>query len=70
MDNSYKFAGGGFMSTVDDLLKIGNTMIYCHASNGEQYNPKGIFNLDFQPKEHLCSIEEGVQPCEGDPKQL
>lgn len=28
MDNSYKWAGGGFLSTVGDLLKFGNAMLY------------------------------------------
>ncbi|XP_067140848.1 serine beta-lactamase-like protein LACTB, mitochondrial isoform X2 [Centruroides vittatus] len=28
VDNSYKWAGGGFLSTVGDLLKFGNIMLY------------------------------------------
>ena len=28
VDNSYKWAGGGFLSTVGDLVKIGNVMLY------------------------------------------
>ncbi|XP_066491807.1 serine beta-lactamase-like protein LACTB, mitochondrial [Tiliqua scincoides] len=28
VDNSYKWAGGGFVSTVGDLLKFGNSMLY------------------------------------------
>ncbi|XP_059555212.1 serine beta-lactamase-like protein LACTB, mitochondrial [Myotis daubentonii] len=28
VDNSYKWAGGGFLSTVGDLLKFGNAMLY------------------------------------------
>ena len=28
MDNSYKWAGGGFLSTVDDLLKFAHIMLY------------------------------------------
>lgn len=28
VDNSYKWAGGGFVSTVGDLLKFGNAMLY------------------------------------------
>ena len=28
VDNSYKWAGGGFMSTVEDLVKFGNSMLY------------------------------------------
>lgn len=29
-DNSYKWAGGGFVSTVEDLLKFGNIMLYSY----------------------------------------
>lgn len=29
-DNSYKWAGGGFVSTVGDLLKFGNIMLYSY----------------------------------------
>jgi len=29
-DNSYKWAGGGFVSTVGDLLKFGNAMLYSY----------------------------------------
>ncbi|XP_059475088.1 serine beta-lactamase-like protein LACTB, mitochondrial [Neocloeon triangulifer] len=34
-DNSYKWAGGGFVSTVGDLLKFGNAMLYSY-----QWKPK------------------------------
>ena len=27
-DTSYKWAGGGFLSTVEDLCKFGNVMLY------------------------------------------
>uniref|UniRef100_A0A8D2LPT5 Lactamase beta n=2 Tax=Varanus komodoensis TaxID=61221 RepID=A0A8D2LPT5_VARKO len=30
VDNSYKWAGGGFQSTVGDLLKFGNAMLYSY----------------------------------------
>ncbi|XP_062819195.1 serine beta-lactamase-like protein LACTB, mitochondrial [Anolis carolinensis] len=30
VDNSYKWAGGGFVSTVGDLLKFGNAMLYSY----------------------------------------
>ena len=28
VDNCYKLAGGGFLSTTEDLLKFGNAMLY------------------------------------------
>lgn len=34
-DNSYKWAGGGFVSTVEDLLKFGNAMLYCYQQTKE-----------------------------------
>lgn len=35
VDNSYKWAGGGFLSTSDDLVKFGNAMLYAYQnSNG------------------------------------
>lgn len=37
VDNSYKWAGGGFLSTVGDLLKFGNSMLY-----SLQYDPSSI----------------------------
>jgi serine beta-lactamase-like protein LACTB len=28
VDNCYKWAGGGFISTTEDLIKFGNAMLY------------------------------------------
>lgn len=28
VDNSYKWAGGGLMSTTEDLLRFGNALLY------------------------------------------
>jgi len=30
VDLSYKWAGGGFLSTVGDLIKFGNVLMYCY----------------------------------------
>ena len=37
VDNSYKWAGGGLLSNVDDLLKFGNIMLYSYkgGANGK-----------------------------------
>ena len=40
VDNSYKWAGGGFLSTTDDLLKFGNAMLYSYQ------NKNGIINKE------------------------
>lgn len=37
-DTSYKWAGGGFVSTVGDLLKFGNVMLYSYQQ-GESDKP-------------------------------
>lgn len=39
VDNSCKWAGGGFVSNIDDLLKFGNAMLYSY-----QYEEKGPQN--------------------------
>jgi serine beta-lactamase-like protein LACTB, mitochondrial len=41
-DNSYKWAGGGFVSTVGDLLKFGNAMLYSYQWKPESSLPPGI----------------------------
>ncbi|KAL7980313.1 hypothetical protein Chor_014642, partial [Crotalus horridus] len=38
VDNSYKWAGGGFVSTVGDLLRFGNAMLYSYQL-GQVKNP-------------------------------
>ena len=37
VDNSYKWAGGGYLSTVKDLSVFGNTMLKCYQgqANGK-----------------------------------
>ncbi|XP_013393068.1 serine beta-lactamase-like protein LACTB, mitochondrial [Lingula anatina] len=34
VDNSWKWAGGGFVSTVEDLVKFGNAMLYAYQYQG------------------------------------
>ena len=41
VDNSYKWAGGGFLSSIGDLVKIGNTMLYCYGNNNQDNRGKG-----------------------------
>ena len=43
VDNSYKWAGGGFISTTEDLVKFGNVMLY--ASQVEDYQGKAKDSL-------------------------
>lgn len=46
VDNSYKWAGGGFLSTVLDLVKFGNVMLYSYQHDSDAANglPKGYLS--------------------------
>uniref|UniRef100_A0A023GFY9 Putative beta-lactamase n=1 Tax=Amblyomma triste TaxID=251400 RepID=A0A023GFY9_AMBTT len=37
VDCSYKWAGGGLLSTVEDLICFGNAMLYCAQADGTKY---------------------------------
>lgn len=37
VDCSYKWAGGGLISTVDDLVRFGNAMLYCAQADGARH---------------------------------
>lgn len=41
VDNSYKWAGGGFLSNVHDLTKFGNAMLYASQQDDVLQNNKG-----------------------------
>ena len=43
VDNCYKWAGGGFLSTSEDLIKFGNAMLY--ASQVADYQGKAKDDL-------------------------
>ena len=43
VDNCYKWAGGGFISTSEDLIKFGNAMLY--SSQIGEYQGKLKNNL-------------------------
>lgn len=54
-DTSYKWAGGGIVSTVGDLLKFGNAMLYCYQqtkSNKAGYLKKETVEEMWTPVEH------------------
>ena len=38
VDNSYKWAGGGFLSTSEDLIKFGNAMLYSYQNSDGYLN--------------------------------
>ncbi|XP_072837749.2 serine beta-lactamase-like protein LACTB, mitochondrial [Pogona vitticeps] len=49
VDNSYKWAGGGFLSTVGDLLKFGNAMLYGYQLGLWEKLPPGLLPGYLKP---------------------
>ncbi|XP_060115980.1 serine beta-lactamase-like protein LACTB, mitochondrial [Heteronotia binoei] len=49
VDNSYKWAGGGFLSTVGDLLKFGNAMLYGYQLRQRETLPAGLLPGYLKP---------------------
>jgi hypothetical protein len=42
VDNSYKWAGGGFLSNVQDLVKFGNAMLFSFQRKSEPVQGKSV----------------------------
>lgn len=48
VNNSYKWAGGGFLSTVKDLVKLGNIVLYSfQCANATLWKKKGYLRKDI-----------------------
>jgi hypothetical protein len=47
VDNSWKWAGGGFLSTVGDLLRFGNAMMYSYQWRSELVGGYANLNLTW-----------------------
>jgi len=62
VDNSWKYAGGGFISTVGDLAKFGNAMLYSYQHDGES---KG--KLGFLKPETIRKMWSPLVPYRGGP---
>lgn len=61
-DNSYKWAGGGFVSTVEDLLKFGNLMLYSYQQTERDkkgYLKKETVREMWTPAAHTKSLSWG-----------
>eukprot|EP00794_Sanderia_malayensis_P019440 gene19440-21365_t len=56
VDNSYKISGGGFLSTAEDLSKIGNVMLYCHQNEATGNVQQGYLKKESIDK--LWTIEK------------
>lgn len=46
VDNSYKWAGGGFLSTVHDLCHFGNSLLYSYQWTPQSGLPAGVLRPD------------------------
>lgn len=46
VDNSYKWAGGGFLSTVYDLCHFGNALLYSYQWTSQSGRPAGFLRPD------------------------
>jgi len=46
VDNSYKWAGGGFLSTVHDVCHFGNALLYSYQWTPQTGRPIGILHPD------------------------
>lgn len=53
-DTSYKWAGGGFISTVGDLLKFGNVMLYSYQQTDDD-------KAGYLKKETVCEMWTSVE---------
>lgn len=61
VDNSYKWAGGGFLSTVGDLCKFGNAMLYASQQEDGGGTPKVPGYLKASTIHQLWTAVEGTQ---------
>ena len=55
VDNSLKWAGGGFLSTVGDLLQFGNAMLYSFQFDGNDVSNK----KDSNDKNMKTNLDKG-----------
>ncbi|XP_047473617.1 serine beta-lactamase-like protein LACTB, mitochondrial [Penaeus chinensis] len=62
VDNSYKWAGGGFLSTVQDLNKFGNAMLYSSQHQSEEGLPG---YLKWKTMKELWTPVSGPNPSSG-----
>ena len=60
VDNSYKWAGGGFLSTVGDLVKIGNIMLYSSQCEKPLQHLKGICLFFTYYTHRKCSLSSVI----------
>lgn len=58
VDNSYKWAGGGFLSTVGDLMQFGNAMLYSSQFNLLNHCEILLNNLNSETDDEKCNVDK------------
>ena len=51
MDNSYKWGGGGFLSTAGDLVQFGNILLYARQISDDKSDNTGLIS---DTNENIC----------------
>jgi hypothetical protein len=53
VDNSYKWAGGGFLSNVSDLVSFGNAMLFSYQAGNALLNTIEIQGITLDEHEEV-----------------
>jgi serine beta-lactamase-like protein LACTB len=59
VDNSCKWAGGGFLSSVQDLVKFGTAMLYSHQKRDDLREARTVKEVDFRSELHAVDHQVG-----------
>ena len=60
LDNSYKWAGGGFISNAKDLVQFGNAMLTCYQLPEMIPVQKSISDSPIRPSSHESRTVKGI----------
>ncbi|KAK3917440.1 Serine beta-lactamase-like protein LACTB, mitochondrial [Frankliniella fusca] len=65
VDNSCKWAGGGFQSTVGDLVKFGDAMLYCYQGGPNGYLKRDTIEALWTISPYTIQAPKGLAPTSG-----
>ncbi|XP_034245393.1 serine beta-lactamase-like protein LACTB, mitochondrial [Thrips palmi] len=65
VDNSCKWAGGGLQSTVGDLVKFGDAMLYCYQGGPSGYLKKDTIDALWTVTPHTIKAPKSLAPTSG-----
>ncbi|XP_026286493.1 serine beta-lactamase-like protein LACTB, mitochondrial [Frankliniella occidentalis] len=65
VDNSCKWAGGGFQSTVGDLVKFGDAMLYCYQGGPGGYLKRETIEALWTISPHTVQEPKALAPTSG-----